>query len=829
MKTISITLATTLCCMSQLHSVLSSDFPTTSSKTEGVELIKKTLITRTDVSELASISLNIRRMFQECSYDSAIKGDYTKVNEVYEAKHYSKYSLKDLATNPKFQNVGLTFAYQMYGLAGGETGTAGTTGTTDSEATGPTSSTKSTSNFDRMKNKTPFTNFADVYIQSLLQHDNKHHHDNNNGASTKCEQAATATIWHILFMHSQYELWSAMEDCRIYSDPSYNNEVAGINPDHNAKADEFIAYWVGSLMGGAGDNGYHNNIASTHGYSPFSLANKISSHFARVELDGVAYSNHDILHGYESLSALLSNDRSCDADMAPSTLKSMWIINNQITRSMMIPLIQYFIKSMIDDDKGMVQIYAAMLVPQLTQCRYSNYEYLSNELLDHSFDKKNIHTIMKHLQESYGCLNIKCVDIGVPYGTNAYHDSHLSCKDEDYKYTNLAGYQTTEDVREESKIDLDIHQMNILMSFDNDNYWLLAKHIYLYGKNSIDYKSKNDDDDSTEVEIRSLHSLATSYKREGTMFFDSMLASNYDEPFNADSIITNILNNKSHQSESREVKAAIIYNVILTQVIYVHILVEMKDAVDHCHNLSEGRAMSNANPYRLNTHSTKAWDQVAAYIIGSLEGSRIGGSIDSSDGTFIWSLANKRAAEFDRRNDNGYAIVNDAVLDGLLSGKGQLMHMNCNFMDRTSKIIAYLLLIPMIQSVIKYAISNQYLEWNKEDDVDVELGQIYARFLYPIYSEFSEASAKTLQNNMIPKFDYLVTDGPQAVADAYLDVAKEIGIQCEYIGKSSEVDGCLNYVPTLKEGARSDASTNGKTWKTGVTTAVSLGVFLFLL
>ena len=76
------------------------------------------------------------------------------------------------------------------------------------------------------------------------------------------------------------------------------------------------------------------------------------------------------------------------------------------------------------------------------------------------------------------------------------------------------------------------------MSFDNDHYWQLAKHIYLDGKNSIDDKSNYDDDDSlTEVELWSLHSLATSEKRVGTMFYDSMLASNYGEPYYADSLM----------------------------------------------------------------------------------------------------------------------------------------------------------------------------------------------------------------------------------------------------------------------------------------------------
>ena len=100
-----------------------------------------------------------------------------------------------------------------------------------------------------------------------------------------------------------------------------------------------------------------------------------------------------------------------------------------------------------------------------------------------------------------------------------------------------------------------------------------------------------------------------------------------------------ILSNNSNENESREVKALIVRNVILTQVLYVYILAEIKNAVDHCHNLSEGREVTNnLNPYRLNMHSTKAWDQVAAYIIGSLEGSRYGGSTDFSDDFLIDSV-----------------------------------------------------------------------------------------------------------------------------------------------------------------------------------------------
>ena len=334
------------------------------------------------------------------------------------------------------------------------------------------------------------------------------------------------------------------------------------------------------------------------------------------------------------------------------------------------------------------------------------------------------------------------------------------------------------------------------MSFDNDNYWRLAKYIYLYGKNSFEDSHNDDDDSSLDVEFKSLHSLAISDVREDSMFYTSIVEANDGDPYYADLLITDIFDEERYTDESREVKAAIIYNVILTHVMYMNILGEMKDAVDHCHDLSNAK---KDNPYRLNTHSTRVWDKVAAYIIGSLEGSDNGGSEEFSDGTFLWSLANIRSVEFDRRNNDGYAMVNAAMKNLLLSGKGQLQHMNCDFMERTSKLIAYYLLIPMVQTVIKYAVTNQFLDW-KSGDVEVYEGEIYARFLHPIYHEFDKESAEILKRNMIRNFGILVVDGPQAVADAYIAVGEHTGIDCEYVGKSYEVDACLNYTPGLKVG-----------------------------
>jgi hypothetical protein len=719
-------------------------------------------------------------MFHFCENNNGSSTTLDAAHEFYKGKHSSKYSLQELATLDRFKS-GLTFAFQIYGLIGKD--------------------------LDLVIDSGKYTSFADRYINSLLLDTTPRSTDADVAQDdapapwneSKCKKASTAAVWHVLFMQANYELWGGMVDCSISGDPNFNNEAAGIG-DHNAKADEFIAYWVGSL---------NDSLSSKDGYSPFSATNEVGEYFNTLQFGGLAYANKNILMGYESLSALLSDDRSCDEDTVQSTLDSMWIINNQITPYMMVPLIQNLIRAMIQEDQAMIDVYAHMVVPQMSQCRHSQHKYLKEHLIDLEYDHRKLHSLIKVLQDSYGCFGLTCEDIGRP--KEHTNDSLLWCSSADYEKPNLAGYPATTDVREESQMDLDVHQMNILMSFDNDHYWDMAKRIYLSGKNSKAAKFYDDTDDDSflSIELNTLHSLARSNKRQGTLFYDEMLNYNLDNPYYADMLIVDIFNKDSmYDSETKVVRKAIISDTIITQIMYPHILAEMQDAVGHCVN-------GNKFDYQ---KVTLAWDHVAAYIIGSLEGSKRGGSGDFSDGNFLLSLANKRGIEFNRLNEDGYAVVNNALENLLLSGKGQIVHLNCHNLERTSQMIAHILLIPMIQSVVKYALSNQFLAYSS-DDVTIFQGEVFAKFLIPIYAKFSRKSANTLQHNMIRNHDVLVADGPQAVADAYLAIADDIGVQCEYIGKSYEVDACLNYVPELKIGqgeiATSDASSAMFNWKIG--------------
>lgn len=396
-------------------------------------------------------------MFAACE-----SNDFSKAKEMYESKYHSKYSLKELATADEFQNIGLTFAFQMYGLMNVHSSTSSNdNGNVVDMKTGENIRAKDAST-GTIRND--FDSFTDAQRQYFT--DYTHHNlmeptfdfllDDDSGdlttKSRKCTQIATAAVWQITLLHVSYELWGAMHECTISGDPNYNNAAAGIG-DLNAKVDEFIAYWVGADVADLETTGKHSLFTST---------NEISKKFHKnKKIHGLAHANSLVMAGYESLSGLMTNGNdACSEDTVAETVESMWITNNQIMSYMMIPLVQHLIIAMLDNDQLLIDVYAGMIVPQLAKCRHSNYVFLRDVLLNGAYDSDDIHAIMKVLQDSYDCLSIRCEDIGMPKG---YNDSLLSCNDSQYKDPELAGYVATTDVREQSKIDLDIHHMKILV------------------------------------------------------------------------------------------------------------------------------------------------------------------------------------------------------------------------------------------------------------------------------------------------------------------------------------------------------------------------------
>lgn len=322
----------------------------------------------------------------------------------------------------------------------------------------------------------------------------------------------------------------------------------------------------------------------------------------------------------------------------------------------------------------------------------------------------------------------------------------------------------------------------------------------MHGKNSLIKNYYVDDDDMGLNTYRSLHALANSGSRTRSTLFYKEFTEYFDEPNYADVKIIEAFDNEGRygnngstdHDETKIARSGLIRTALTSQVMFMMVLAKLNEAVDKC---GKGAPNSPLGP-------GFAWDIAAAYIIGSLEGEGIGGSDHFFDGTLLWGLANERSIEFDRLNGDYYAKSNAEVETLLESGKGQITARNCDRLGNTVERIAHMLLVPIIQSLIKYAIGLQYeTVADRWSDADMAIGETYANAIIPVFLKYDKIAAETVKRNMVQdsgvSFGELVPDGPQAVADAYLRVANDFGIGCQYIGKKLEVDACLNYVPSM--------------------------------
>lgn len=383
---------------------------------EGTNLVGTT-ITRNDIYDHAAITMDLRDMTNRCD-----QGDLEGARDIYQNGKNAKFSLYTLATHQDHLDDDITFAFQMYGLTEGDV-------------------------IDGLSSNERY--FSSKYVEKLFNDD-------------ECILAVEASRALILWMHTAHRTWKIIQDCRIHADPYYDNDYSGVS-NMLEKSDEMIAYWVGGIQG--------KDMNGITGYSLFSDANEMAEEFSTVtHTKNGAFANWNILYAYEGLSGILSSETACNANT--NTIAALWPIAIQAVNQMMIPQFQHLVKAIVDEDVGRIGIYARIVVPQVSQCRPSDYSFLKKHLLDFgkiqgkgtgSYDSSKKYDLLKTLKNLYACFGILCEDVGFP----KTDDSALACDyyDEDDIPT-LARYPATSEVDEHSKIDLDIRQIQMLVSLD---------------------------------------------------------------------------------------------------------------------------------------------------------------------------------------------------------------------------------------------------------------------------------------------------------------------------------------------------------------------------
>eukprot|EP01083_Nonionella_stella_P044105 118896_1 len=139
------------------------------------------------------------------------------------------------------------------------------------------------------------------------------------------------------------------------------------------------------------------------------------------------------------------------------------------------------------------------------------------------------------------------------------------------------------------------------------------------------------------------------------------------------------------------------------------------------------------------------------------------------------------------------AKVNSEMTNLLFAGQSELEKRDCINFEKTSSRVLHLMMVPLIQSVIWYAIQN---EGAFPDEASVAIGEALALSILPIVSKYDNQAAAVIERNMLRVFGVApVKEGPQAVANALFRILDDIGWDCEYVGQAQGVDTCEQFDP----------------------------------
>jgi len=561
--------------------------------------------------------------------------------------------------------------------------------------------------------------------------------------------AVDAIIVLSLWMRASYFLWEVLENCRYTSVDNLKN------------MERFMVTWLGSLH------------TSDKGNGLFAMTERASDMFGRMHRTAnnhaipISEVNIDLLKLHNGVVKLLEFDGTCRSFSGRPGFENMYHMVLQIQTKMTVPLMQMLISSLVEEDLPSIKLYALAIVPQISQCQYSKFEYLRDNLLNaKTLDKSEFGKIIAVLQSSIDCLGFKCEDVGT------YKSGVLpQCVDVPPPFP-LAGYHPSANVHQNGKIDLDILQIKILSEMQA---WDHANLIYAYGKNSFITTSFTGD----AFRYHTLKSMAKTKTRSMVTPFYQEFSTFYNDPHYADTIITQAF---SGTGQYTTVEAPVrIQTIVLTlqyQVQYMYAMTYLEGSVGDCYSQDPARRRS----------MIQSWDISAAYLIGSLEGEKLGGS--PGDGMLLYQLSNTMCKEFGTCSGNGWSKVATLYQYFLRNGKDEMAGPDCDSLAQTADKIKHIVMVPVLQSIIWYAIRNQFQD-KKSDAIALVEGEVMTRAVLPIVNSYNSISSDVLIRNMIMEPGQKpVQDGPQEVANALYDIVDDFGIKCDAIGTYDGISVC---------------------------------------
>lgn len=568
--------------------------------------------------------------------------------------------------------------------------------------------------------------------------------NNGNSAQLGSKTAVVMEIW-MMIAHRLYE--SSRRCQKALSSPELIDSAVGL--------------WIGQDQ---------EMESFRKGWSIYSLAQEAAELYGLEEKE--ARINTLLMEQFNALRSLVS---SC-AEQTGVYEKLRKAVDEAV-KGLSVPLLQHLLLSMSNNDYEYVELFALGFIPQTIGVDEGIYEILRDALFQ-GYNRDS--TITSKLMESFGkalhAMRFTCDDLGDVSKASVSLKGIVGVLCDEITMTFgsniVAGYQTTSDIEELSRIDLDVLQMDLFL---RANAYDLAFDIYKHGRNSL--AGTNDG------LFLSLCTLASKEYNEPAgnlyeQFADFFMTDQYPDKVVTEAILQP--EDSRFAGSSRRQRSEAVRRTIQAMVVYLQVVSRLRSAIQICRISNEA------------VKAQRSVDEAAALYVGSIEGPFSGGSATKS-GQMLFALSKEMCIHFDTCEGHGDAEVNARLEFAFSSTKEALADGNCDAAETIiEEDVMSQLPIPIIQGSLYFASTNDGIG-PLSNAPSLASGDGITEAILPQVAVVNETSAAIIFENL--DFEYgekTVRSGKRAVFDAYSSVLDGLNVDCARIGtlQSAKLSTC---------------------------------------
>jgi hypothetical protein len=144
----------------------------------------------------------------------------------------------------------------------------------------------------------------------------------------------------------------------------------------------------------------------------------------------------------------------------------------------------------------------------------------------------------------------------------------------------------------------------------------------------------------------------------------------------------------------------------------------------------------------------------------------------------------------------GSSRINDEIATLLYDGRDAASDHDCENLEKISSKLVETLRGPFIQASLSFAVQLSQPDLPHAAEIAVE-AFVVVRTLLPIIADIDGRAAEIIEANF-PLTGEAMSDGLHVVSGAFFQVFEGLGVDCELLGKSDEIDFCAQTVRSKK-------------------------------